>query len=135
MFQWQDPSASAGLLLKQAWRWWSLSKHCRFFTTITLSKDRHRRLFFLSIKIHFLQIYFWISWKRSCQPKGECIISLDGMKLLSTKYIIIHRNNQKIVTHHSWYKNSLQGSFGWSRSIIYMYVITCSFLTQPKILL
>ena len=121
MFQLQDPSASSGLLLKQPWRWGSLSKQCRFLITITLSKTRHRRLFFLNIKIHFLQIYFWIFWKRRYQPKWKWVVSLDGLKLLSTKSIIIHRNTQTVVTHHSWYKNSLQGgSFRWSRSNIYV---------------
>lgn len=81
------------------------------------------------------QIYFRISWKGRYQPKGECVISLDDMKLLSTKSITIHRNNWKIVTHHSWYESSLQGSFRLRRSNMYVCYYTFFFLTQPKILL
>jgi hypothetical protein len=38
--------------------------------------------------------------ERRYQPKWKWVVSLDGMKLQSTKSIIIHRNNQKVVTHH-----------------------------------
>lgn len=123
-------TASSGLLLKQAWRCQNIAD----FSSPLHCQRQGTGGCFLSIKIHFLHICFWISWKRRYQPKGECVISLDGMKLLSTKSIIIHRNNQKIVTHNSWYKNSLQDSFRW-KDQTYMYVITCSFLTQPKVLL
>jgi len=70
--------------------------------------------FFTDFKFWILNLFvtnlFPELWKKEIEAKRERILSLDDMKLLSTKSIITRRNNQQN-ENSSLMLNSLQGSF------------------------